>query len=199
MLKKIIPFIAGMAMAGFILPALAQEMRPPAAQPPDKELRQGLPGKPQEVKKRLDETKISIITQYFEKMTGRLGAALEREKKLADRVESRIKKFEEKGAKVDEAKKNLSDARAAWQKAKDALESAKTKFEALKASDDPKAVFKEVRKLVRDVVDFIKKTHAGIVKTIVSLKGASSGVKEQGKPEVAPPAGGATSAPKPTQ
>lgn len=199
-MRKLTPFIIGavIAAAGVSFTAFAQ-VRPKAASMPGKEPRQELQGRSPEAKKRPDEAKMTIITRYFDKMTKRLDAALEREKKLMDRVGSRIKKFEEKGAHVDAAKKNISDARAAWQKAKDALDEAKTKFEALKASDNPKIAFQNVKRLVMDVVGLIKKTHAGIVKTVVSLKGASSGVKEQGKPEVVPPAGGATSAPKPTQ
>ncbi len=198
-MKKLTPFIVSLVIVfSSVAPVFAQ-VRSPAASTPGKELRQELPGKTQEAKKSPGEEKMGIITQYFEKMTKRLDAALEREKKLMDRVESRIKKFEEKGAHVDAAKKNLSDARVAWQRAKDALYEAKTKFESLKASNNPKTAFQDVKKLVIDAVSLIKKTHAAVVKTIMSLKGASSGVKEQGKPEAVSPAGGTTTAPRPVE
>ena len=95
------------------------------------EVRTQIQGKSEELKGRLDEKRLKNIAGYFDRMVRRLEAALEREKKLADRIEARIKKFEGKGAKLDEAKKNLEEARAAWKNAQKALMDAKSKFETL--------------------------------------------------------------------
>lgn len=213
-MTKLLPFIVGFATTvATFLPVFAashlvqaqpvpvsprQELRQ-ERQEPRGEVRTQIQEKREELKGRLDEKRLKNISGYFERMTRRLEAALLREKKLADRIEARIKKFEGKGAKLDEAKKNLEDARTAWKNAQKALMDAKSKFETLKTAGEPKAVFAEVRKLVKDVVDLVKKTHALMVKAIISLKGASGSLKPEKSPATAPKGGRIIPAPGASQ
>ena len=132
--------------------------------------------KREEVRQRLDERRKEIIAKYFERMVHRLGAAIERQERFIERIESRIQKFKERGANGVEAERLIAEAKVKVQDAKDALVAAEAAFEDLKNSEDPKTFFEEVRELIHGVTQAVKDAHTAIVKAITVLKGASTAV-----------------------
>ena len=73
-------------------------------------------------------------------------------------------------AKLEIAKNKITDAATA-------LGNAKAKFITMTASTDPKAVFKQVKDLVRGVEQKIKDAHHALVDVVKSIKGASGADK----------------------
>ncbi len=125
-----------------------------------------------ERQKELLEKRKARIQAYFEKMFKRLDAAIARQDVLADRIESRIKKFEAEKADVAEAKRLLTDARAAVDTARTALADAKSSVEnILMTEENAKETFTQTKKVVESVVMQIKQAHKALVDSIVVLKG----------------------------
>lgn len=127
------------------------------------------------VRENVAERRKAIIRNHFNRMMKRLEAALERGKKLGDRIQSRIEKAKANGKNTAKAQTALDKARAAWQEAKAALEEAKSKLEGVLSSTDPKAAFKEVHDLVVKARDKIKAVHAALVDAVTALKGLGEG------------------------
>ena len=152
------------------------------------ERRENLQEKRQEAKQRLAEKRKQIIRAQFNRMVKRFEAALEREKKLEERIKSRLDKARANGKDTVQAQAVLDGATVAWRDAKAALEEAKSKLAGMLDSDDPKTAFAEVRSLVESIRDKIKTVHASYVDVISALKGVGrGGVPESGTtPPVAP-------------
>lgn len=136
---------------------------------------QNIQERSQEIRARLDERRKELIRRYFARMVKRFDAALERQKKLGERIQSRIDKARANDRDIVKAQTALDKAKAAWQEAKDALEAAKGKIEAVLGSDDPKAAFAEVRSLITKARDKIKAVHAAFVDAVTILKGLGGG------------------------
>ena len=126
----------------------------------------------EEFKERLSEVKQKRIRAFWEKMSKRLANAIERHERIADKIEKRIVKFEEKGVDVSAAKSKLADGRAQLVNATSALAAAKVAVEELLASDDPKGAFPKVRDQVKAVRGEIKEAHQLLVDAISSLRAA---------------------------
>lgn len=129
----------------------------------------------QEAKQRLAEKRKQLIRAFFGRMAKRLEAALERQKKLGERIQARIEKARANGKDVTQAQAALDRARIVWQEAKDALESAKSRLEGVLSAEDPKTAFEEVKDLVAAARDKIKAVHAAFVDVITALKGIGQG------------------------
>lgn len=114
------------------------------------------------------------VDAYFKKMFTRLDAAIERLQKLAERIESRIVKFEKRGADVDQARELLTVGHGAITEARTLLENARGIVENILAGDDPRVIFEHARETVKSVIDSIKQAHRALVDSIVALKGASA-------------------------
>jgi len=148
------------------------------------EKRENLQEKAAERKAKLEGRRVQNIRKFFSKMGRRLEAALGRLENITERIASRIKKFEERGANVTEAKTSLEEARARIAEAKAAFEDAKSKLEGVLNSDDPKVAFKEVREgLVKGVAEKIKAAHQALVAAIRALKGTGLGDDSGGNAE----------------
>ncbi len=116
--------------------------------------------------------KMERLSKHTDKVMGRLKAAVARLTRLLDRVESRIKKFEDIGADMAEAKALLPAARQAIAGAEGALLDLEAKMTTIigNASSTPRAQLQTIRPLVKMVVDELKTAHAHIVHIITLLK-----------------------------
>lgn len=139
------------------------------------EKRENIQEKRQEAKQRLVEKRKQNIRAFFGRMAKRFEAALEREKKLGERIQSRLDKAKANGKDIVQAQAALDRAKTAWQEAKAVLENAKGKLEGMLASDDPKTAFDQIRSLVESARDKIKDAHAAYVDVIAALKGIGGG------------------------
>lgn len=143
------------------------------------EIREKIQERRQAVKSKLEKRKIEIITVFWKNMLRKLEAAIRRLEKLAEKIDSRINKFEikakEQGKEKDLsfAKGKLAQAREEIKLSKSSLEEAKMKFQALLNSDDPKSLLKEVKNLVSNVITRIRKSHRLLVEAITLIKGSS--------------------------
>lgn len=140
-----------------------------------KDNREAMQDQRKELRARLDEKRKMQISNHFGRMVKRLEAALDRQSKLGERIQSRIDKAKANGKNVTKAQTALDKAKVMWQDAKKALDDAKAKFETLLASDDPKTVFKEVQTLIGTARDKIKGVHAAFVDAVKALKGVGEG------------------------
>src|SRR3989344_4299419 len=99
----------------------------------------------------LDAKRRGIIERHIKIMGERFQAAIERLGRLADRIDARIVKLEEKGFDLSEAEAKLPLARTAIDEAVQAAEDAEAALEAALTSEDPKAAFESVRAIVKTV------------------------------------------------
>lgn len=114
-----------------------------------------------------------IIKRHAEMMFMRINAAIERLKKLADRIGERITKLKERGVDTAKAESLLARARGEITNAENALAAAKTAAQGAIESETPKEAFEAVRTHVEEAKEATKKAHKALVDSIVALKGKS--------------------------
>ncbi|MEK7559953.1 MAG: hypothetical protein AAB522_01475 [Patescibacteria group bacterium] len=125
------------------------------------------------LKKKLSEERAKRIEAFFGTMVRKFEAAISRLRKLGDRIDSRLDKFEDAGKDVATFKTSLENARTAIEAAEDALDKAKEEFKALSQSENPKEYFKKVKDIVATVAQKVKNAHKALVDVINSIKGLS--------------------------
>ncbi len=130
---------------------------------------------------RFCELRKSKIKLYFERMTTRLGALIERLQKLIDRIESRIDKIEAggDGTNLTSPKADLESAKTKLADAKTKLNSLKTDIETFLTCEDPKGSFKVVRGKVDEIKKDLNEVHKLLVHIIGNIKGLRVGETER--------------------
>ncbi|MBU2010474.1 hypothetical protein KKG37_03235 [Patescibacteria group bacterium] len=123
----------------------------------------------EEFKQRITEKRKTRITAFEKKMTKRLQAAVNRLDKLADRIQSRLEKISDR-VDITEATALISNIKEDIQDLHTWIGNLSSKLESVYASDDPKAIFEEVRAEVKEIVSEIKATHRALVEVVASLK-----------------------------
>ncbi|MDO8559438.1 MAG: hypothetical protein Q7S23_00165 [bacterium] len=129
----------------------------------------------EEVRAKLAEVRKQNVRRHFNRMIERLQNRVERLKTLADRIDARIRALDQQGADTTEAKADVAKARASWQEAKDGIAQAKTKLEELVESETPRAIFEELKVIVRGIVTDLKDAHANLVKAVTKIRGLRVG------------------------
>ena len=125
-------------------------------------------------RERVDEVRKARIRQYWENMHQRIDRVIERLSNIADRVESRIEKFEGDGADVTGARDKLEAARTALAETNiDDID-----IDAILETDNPREAFKDARDEVKGVVAKIREAHALLIDSVVLLQGVSTAVRE---------------------
>jgi hypothetical protein len=122
---------------------------------------------------KLSAQRKEIISHLAERMFGRIAAAIERLKKIGDRIGERIAKLKEKGINTTKAESLLTSARTEITNAETALAAAKTAAQGAIESGTSKEAFAAVRTHVREARDAAKKAHKALVDSVVALKGKS--------------------------
>jgi hypothetical protein len=143
------------------------------------DVRRQIREKRQEIRQRLAERKKIRIKAFFNRMAKRMDFAVIRLNKLADRIESRLNKFEQMGKDIGDSRVLLEEARTAILSAKTAIEEAKSKIDEVLESDEPRTAFGQIRSLVHEVRDSIKAAHQALVNVIRNLKPRAMPEKEQ--------------------
>lgn len=122
---------------------------------------------------KLSAQRKEIVKRQAGMMFMRIEAAIERLKKLADRIGERIVKLKEKGIDTAKAESLLGSARTEIINAQTALEAAKTAAQGAIESETPKEAFEAVRTDVEEARNAAKKAHKALVDSVVALKGKS--------------------------
>lgn len=126
---------------------------------------------------RLTERKRERIREFYGRMTERFEAAINRLERLINRIESRLSKIEENDEDVDTAtiREEVDAAKELLAEASAALSAAETSVEDILSSDDPKAMFTEVKGLLVGIKDQLKEVHRMLVHVIGDIKGLRVG------------------------
>ena len=129
----------------------------------------------EEVRAKLAEVRQQNVRRHFNRMAERLQNRVERLKTLTDRIEARIRALDQQGVNTVEAKAYVAKAKISWQEAKDGVALAKTKLEELVGSETPRAIFEELKTIIRGIVTDLKDAHASLVKAITQIRGLRVG------------------------
>jgi len=130
-----------------------------------------------EIREKLSAIRRERIRNFFGKMVVRLEATVERLEKLTTRIEARIKIIKDKNEDINttEVEKTVSEAKIAITKAKTELANLKINLETMLESNDPKIEFANVRKSLKDIIQYLKDTHKLLVQVIGDIKGLRVG------------------------
>ena len=126
---------------------------------------------------RLEQAVANIVKKRVLTVMRRLNAALDRLTKIADRLDSRIQKIEAKGVKLDNAKKLVVDSRFAIASAQTMVSGIPSAVQAVVTSDRPGESFKEVRNIISQAEDNVKKAHKALVEAVIAVKVAAGAKK----------------------
>lgn len=134
------------------------------------EMRENMEGKRAEFKTRFDEFRKQKIASMIESMKRRFAAAIERMRGIADRIETRIDKIEEKnGGELTEASRYLDEARSHLDDAEEALEDISTTTDILSTGDDASttgARFGHLRTLLQGVKEHLQLARESLGKAL---------------------------------
>ena len=119
---------------------------------------------------RLSDLRMGRIRAYAERMLARFRAAIARLNRIADRIESRIEKLQERGLDLGTAIGFLREGRAAITEAQTALASIPGTVETALADNDPRTAFAAVHEAFRSAKESLKNAHAALVNAIRVIK-----------------------------
>jgi hypothetical protein len=143
----------------------------------------------EEAKERIMERRGEALRAMAHVLTGRLNAAIERETKLADRIDSRIIKLKSRGidtsvaeARIAVVRTKLTEAKAAVTLATSKVESAVTNADTIASSTSRGDAGKEVRDIMTTAKEAIIAAHKALVEALTGLK---ANVKATTTPETA--------------
>lgn len=128
----------------------------------------------------LSQQKQGLVTNYYNKMSDKMWAMIDRLNVLITRIDARIAVVEEETDKdltlvisnVNTAKILLTDTKAI-------LTSSDEMFQTVIASSDPKESFEILRENINDIKMNLVEVHQLLVKVIGNLEGLTGGVKYQ--------------------
>lgn len=163
--KKIINYLVVLlVLFSFIAPAAKADEARGA-------IRQRIEEKSEQFQQRIEETRRIKIRAYWGRIMGRMGIATTRLERIADRINSRLDKFQEKGVDVTKPRELLETAKTKITDAKAAVENAKNKIEEIMNSGgDAKTIFQQIKDELNKVKQAIKDAHSALVDVIVALK-----------------------------
>jgi len=121
-------------------------------------------------KERLSQARKELIKKWWSRAERRLRGIIDRQRRLADRIEARIEKLEDAGKDADEQKDALAAARLKIDASATALASASVGVDAVIANNVPADAFRKLHDLHKGVVGKIRESHRALVQVIVSLK-----------------------------
>ena len=122
------------------------------------------------------------IKRFLNNVVAKMNAAAERLDTLADRIFSRIEKFEEKGFDMTEAKQLLKEARESITKARNNIDSAIADAREAFSSDTPRNSFGEVVSTLTRTKEHLRAAHKTLVSVIRAIK-AGANIKSDSTPE----------------
>lgn len=136
-----------------------------------------------EVKQTIEERKEELRARLAQRLQmtrerrlsfayNRISSMVARMKKLAERVQSRIDKEEEKGTDITEADQYLDLADEAIANAESALIGLKELLDTLPAAEEPGAMTDDIRTAIQEVKEHLQTAHEALRNAIAALKEA---------------------------
>ncbi len=116
-----------------------------------------------------ERTKERIHT-FLERTLARFDAAIERLEDVADRIQSRIDKLDERDLDVSVAENLLAEARLNIGEASDAVLTAEIEIETALNSDNPREALAEIKTFFIEAREAIKDAHQSLIAVITELK-----------------------------
>lgn len=131
-----------------------------------------------EMKEKMKERRSEVLKRHAMMMIERMNAAIRRESKLGDRIDSRIAKMKAHGADTTQAEANMvivrtkiAEATAAVKLAEDSIPGAIASADASASSTLPSDPGKAVREALNKAKEAIFAAHKALVEATKSLKG----------------------------
>ena len=190
-MKKNIKILAVFALLfGLVGPALAvdETSSPSPRKTPSTERRDA-------AKERLTDNRKQQIKKWWTRNAQRLARIIERESKMADKINEKLEKAARNGKDVSAARAKLIDARAKIAAAAQALRDATAQVDGIIANNKPSEAFRKLHELNKTVTNAIREAHKALVDVLVTLRGV--GAKPTRSPSPSPSASPSAS-PSPT-
>lgn len=152
-------------------------VRKDAIQEKRETVRENLKTNMEDAKKRMAANREENIKKYLSKMIARLEAMVARLEKLIARIESRLQKIATENPEKDltSIKAQLEKAKTLLMGASDKISELKTTGDSLVDSDNPKAVFDQIRTKLNSIKKDLVEVHRILVKVIGDIKGLRVG------------------------
>lgn len=185
-MKKILIAVTLLTILFFPAFSVSAQTPTPSVTPKGQQVRQDVKARVAQKKVEraaaLTEQRQLKIKTFFERMIKRFEAAIERLEKLIDRIETRMDKIKTEDPSVDlsDEEDQLNDAKEKLNDAKDKMQGLKDEFDTLLGSNEPKVIFKQVGKDLRDLKQDLVEVHRILVHIIGDIKGLRVG---QGSPK----------------
>lgn len=129
----------------------------------------------EELKKKVGEKRAERIEQFFNQMTQKFEAALDRLDGFSVKIEERVDAAVSSGKDATQARSELESGRLKIKEAAAELESAKAKYAEAIKNPNVKAAFADVRKIVQGIAQKVKDAHRALVRSVAELKGVGGG------------------------
>lgn len=110
------------------------------------------------------------ITKYYKTLKERLLAGVERLKKLALRISTRLDKLTAKGYDVTSLKQKLAEAELKLDKTEVKITSLDAQMEEITTSKTPKIAFEKLRTSLKEIKQDLKEVHQEYVEIIIEIK-----------------------------
>lgn len=153
-----------------------------AAESNRSELKSKLEQKRQEVKNRITDKKRQMsedrhakIQEIFERMTTFLAAAIAREEKLIERIQSRLDKLSQAGKDVESMQQSLNQAKAKLDQAASDYRSLEGIGTDVLATENPPSAFKTAKEMIQSVKAQLQEVHRMLASIIGDIKGLKVG------------------------
>lgn len=164
-IKKFINYLTAFAMLFSlgVFPALAEEQR--------ESVTEKFSAQKERTKQKTEETRKVRVRAYLGRVAGRTGIAITRLERIADRIDSRLDKLQEKGTDVSDYRTLLETAETKITGAKLDAENAKIKIEEMMNSgEDAKTIFQQIKDELNKVKQAVKGAHSALVDVIAAIK-----------------------------
>ncbi len=133
-----------------------------------------------EARKRVLTKRAEIIARHVDHSFERFLRTLTRLEIIAGKIESRIKKIEERDRDLSRAKKLLMEARAKIALSKSELDRIQANIEEILAKEITKDIISEVRKLMKEAENNVRGAHRAIVNTLREVKASNHDKADNG-------------------
>jgi chromosome segregation ATPase len=128
----------------------------------------------QEFKDRLSELRKGRIKNWLRRMQKRLGALIDRQYKLAEKIGKKLDRAAEAGKDVTALRTQLAEAKTKIDAAKKALEDMTAQVEDILEENPPREAFAKIHELQKDVFGKIREAHQALVKVLAAMRGLSA-------------------------
>lgn len=122
---------------------------------------------------RVSEARQQNIIRYFNNMSTRMLAMIDRLNNLTSRIETRLEIIEAEDEEIDteSVREKLESAKVLLDEAEADLLAAEDELESIFEANDPMEAFAIIRAVIHDVRDSLVQTHRLLVSTIGDIKG----------------------------